>query len=137
MFLNNHFQLKQTKNPRKTENVTRVYFAPLTIILFFFKKNNKNRAVFFLLYFKLIKKKAIGVNHYLRGVMEEGSNNVEMAGAVIAFKLKEASSWWQDINESPFWQDRIFHVLAALYSIVAAVALVRPPHLPCLFLCLC
>ncbi|KAJ6726115.1 TOBAMOVIRUS MULTIPLICATION PROTEIN 3 [Salix purpurea] len=55
--------------------------------------------------------------------MEEGSNSVEMAGAVIAFKLKEASSWWQDINESPFWQDRIFHVLAALYSIVAAVAL--------------
>uniref|UniRef100_A0A6N2NGM8 THH1/TOM1/TOM3 domain-containing protein n=1 Tax=Salix viminalis TaxID=40686 RepID=A0A6N2NGM8_SALVM len=56
--------------------------------------------------------------------MEEGSNSVEMAGAVIAFKLKEASSWWQDINESPFWQDRIFHVLAALYSIVAAVALI-------------
>ncbi|KAG6764385.1 hypothetical protein POTOM_031853 [Populus tomentosa] len=57
-----------------------------------------------------------------------------MAGSVIAFKLKEASSWWQDINESPVWQDRIFHVLAALYGLVAAVALVRPPHLPYLFL---
>ena len=68
--------------------------------------------------------------------MEEGSSSVEMAGSVIAFKLKEASSWWQDINESPVWQDRIFHVLAALYGLVAVVALVRPPHLPYLFLCL-
>jgi hypothetical protein len=68
--------------------------------------------------------------------MEEGSSGVEMAGAVIAFELKEASSWWQDINESPVWQDRTFHVLAALYGLVAAVALVRPPHLPYLFLCL-
>jgi hypothetical protein len=68
--------------------------------------------------------------------MEEGSSSVEMAGAVIAFELKEASSWWQDINESPVWQDRIFHVLAALYGLVAVVALVRPPPLPYLFLCL-
>ncbi|CAK7326918.1 unnamed protein product [Dovyalis caffra] len=57
--------------------------------------------------------------------MEEGSSSVEMAGAVIAFKLKEASSWWQDINESPVWQDRIFHVLAGLYGLVAAVALIQ------------
>jgi uncharacterized membrane protein YdbT with pleckstrin-like domain len=30
--------------------------------------------------------------------------------------------WWRDINESPLWQDRIFHVLAVLYGIVSAVA---------------
>ncbi|KAK6931818.1 THH1/TOM1/TOM3 domain [Dillenia turbinata] len=45
--------------------------------------------------------------------------------AVIAFALKEASSWWDDVNESSFWQDRIFHVLSILYGVVAAVALVQ------------
>ena len=25
--------------------------------------------------------------------------------------------WWRDINESPLWQDRIFHALAVLYRI--------------------
>lgn len=44
--------------------------------------------------------------------------------AVVAYALKDASNWWEQINESPAWQDRIFHVLAALYGIVAAVALV-------------
>jgi hypothetical protein len=62
--------------------------------------------------------------------MDKGSSGAEMAGTVISFKLKEASSWWHDINESPFWQDRIFHVLAALYGLVAAVAFVHLPHLP-------
>ncbi|KAL9668032.1 hypothetical protein QQ045_002404 [Rhodiola kirilowii] len=32
-------------------------------------------------------------------------------------------SWWEDVNESPLWQDRIFHGLAVLYGIVAVVAL--------------
>ncbi|MBA0621056.1 hypothetical protein Godav_006708 [Gossypium davidsonii] len=45
--------------------------------------------------------------------------------AVIALKLKDASNWWHDINESTLWQDRIFHILAALYGLVAAVALVQ------------
>ncbi|KAJ6719003.1 TOBAMOVIRUS MULTIPLICATION PROTEIN 3 [Salix purpurea] len=57
--------------------------------------------------------------------MDKGSGGAEMAGAVIAFRLKEASSWWHDINESPVWQDRIFHVLAALYGLVAVVALIQ------------
>jgi hypothetical protein len=39
--------------------------------------------------------------------------------------LKEASNWWSDVNESPIWQDRIFHVLAVLYGIVSLVAVVR------------
>ncbi|KAE8661480.1 Protein TOM THREE [Hibiscus syriacus] len=51
------------------------------------------------------------------------NNGVEEA--VVALKLKEASNWWHDVNESPLWQDRIFHILAALYGLVAAVALVQ------------
>lgn len=45
--------------------------------------------------------------------------------AVAAFELKHAISWWDNVNESPLWQDRIFHILAVLYGIVAAVALVQ------------
>ncbi|KAH7516679.1 protein TOM THREE HOMOLOG 1 [Ziziphus jujuba] len=44
---------------------------------------------------------------------------------VIAYKLTEASSWWHDINESPLWQDRIFYLLAALYGVVSAIALIQ------------
>ncbi|WZZ73802.1 hypothetical protein YC2023_085172 [Brassica napus] len=29
-----------------------------------------------------------------------------------ALNLKEASSWWSHVNESPVWQDRIFHSLS-------------------------
>lgn len=39
--------------------------------------------------------------------------------------LKEASNWWSDVNESPIWQDRIFHVLAVLYGIVSLVAVIQ------------
>ncbi|CAH9102788.1 unnamed protein product [Cuscuta epithymum] len=45
--------------------------------------------------------------------------------ALVAFQLKDAISWWDRVNESPLWQDRIFHILAILYGIVAAVALVQ------------
>ncbi|KAF7132406.1 hypothetical protein RHSIM_Rhsim09G0075100 [Rhododendron simsii] len=45
--------------------------------------------------------------------------------AVVAYALTEASNWWDQINKSPAWQDRIFHVLAALYGVVAVVALVQ------------
>ncbi|KAE8663892.1 Protein TOM THREE [Hibiscus syriacus] len=51
------------------------------------------------------------------------SNGAEEA--VVALKLKEASNWWNDVNDSPLWQDRIFHILAALYGLVAAVAFVQ------------
>ncbi|KAJ0094180.1 hypothetical protein Patl1_15800 [Pistacia atlantica] len=50
---------------------------------------------------------------------------MDVTPAVIAHTLKDASNWWEDVNESPLWQDRIFHVLAALYGLVAAVALVQ------------
>ena len=45
--------------------------------------------------------------------------------AVVALRLKDATSWWDVVNHSPAWQDRIFHVLSLLYGIVAAVALVQ------------
>ncbi|KAL9680771.1 hypothetical protein QQ045_012550 [Rhodiola kirilowii] len=35
------------------------------------------------------------------------------------------SSWWEDVNESTLWQDRLFYALAVLYGLVAAVALVQ------------
>ncbi|KAK7368570.1 hypothetical protein VNO80_10597 [Phaseolus coccineus] len=47
------------------------------------------------------------------------------AAAVAALDLTESSNWWRDINTSPLWQDRIFHLLAILYGIVAAIALVQ------------
>ncbi|KAG9142273.1 hypothetical protein Leryth_007704 [Lithospermum erythrorhizon] len=46
--------------------------------------------------------------------------------AMMALRLKnEAISWWGEVNESPLWQDRIFHVLCAFYGVVATVALVQ------------
>ncbi|XP_062014357.1 tobamovirus multiplication protein 3-like [Rosa rugosa] len=50
---------------------------------------------------------------------------VQSAAAVIAYNLRQSSSWWHDINASPLWQDRIFHGLAILYVLVAFVALVQ------------
>ncbi|KAE9615769.1 hypothetical protein Lalb_Chr04g0258801 [Lupinus albus] len=47
------------------------------------------------------------------------------AAAVAAIELTASSSWWNDINESPVWQNNIFHTLSVLYAIVAAVALVQ------------
>ena len=44
---------------------------------------------------------------------------------VAALDFTETSNWWRDINDSPLWQDRTFHLLAVLYGIVAAVALVQ------------
>jgi len=46
------------------------------------------------------------------------------SSAIVAFNLKEGKNWWWDVNESPVWQDRIFHVLAVLYGIVSVIAVV-------------
>lgn len=45
--------------------------------------------------------------------------------AVTAFLLKDASNWWNNINDSHLWQDRIFLILSILYGIVSVVALVQ------------
>ncbi|KAG2297930.1 hypothetical protein Bca52824_034402 [Brassica carinata] len=44
------------------------------------------------------------------------------AAAVIALNLKDAN-WWLDVNESPFWQDRILRILAGLYGIVSVTVI--------------
>ncbi|KAM3324760.1 tobamovirus multiplication protein 3 isoform X2 [Capsicum chacoense] len=44
---------------------------------------------------------------------------------VTAYKLNETINWWEDVNRSVEWQNRIFHLLAVLYGLVAAVALVQ------------
>lgn len=38
--------------------------------------------------------------------------------------LQDASDWWNHVNYSDDWQNRIYHLLAALYAFVAAIALV-------------
>ncbi|KAI5678293.1 hypothetical protein M9H77_09243 [Catharanthus roseus] len=45
--------------------------------------------------------------------------------AAVAHSLVDALSWWDKVNESTVWQDRIFHVLAGLYGVVAVIALVQ------------
>ncbi|KAM7463321.1 hypothetical protein LguiA_031442 [Lonicera macranthoides] len=48
------------------------------------------------------------------------------SAAVVLYSIKKgALSWWEQVNGSPLWQDRIFHIISALYGIVAAVALVQ------------
>ncbi|KAL5721568.1 Tobamovirus multiplication protein 3 [Ranunculus cassubicifolius] len=44
---------------------------------------------------------------------------------VMAYQLKNAFNWWDDVNNSVLWQNRIFHTLAGLYGFVAVVALIQ------------
>ncbi|KAJ8565279.1 hypothetical protein K7X08_007855 [Anisodus acutangulus] len=53
------------------------------------------------------------------------STATSTATAVVTYQLNEAMNWSEDVNRSIVWQNRIFHVLAILYGIVAAVALVQ------------
>lgn len=55
--------------------------------------------------------------------METSSLGIDNSG-VPAFLLTDGTSWWQEINYSRLWQDRIFFTLAALYGVVGIVALV-------------
>ncbi|XP_039146228.1 tobamovirus multiplication protein 3-like [Dioscorea cayenensis subsp. rotundata] len=54
---------------------------------------------------------------------------VVAAVAVAAFR--SASNWWDDVNHSLLWQDRIFHALAALYGLVSVVALIQLVRIEC------
>uniref|UniRef100_A0A452YS54 THH1/TOM1/TOM3 domain-containing protein n=1 Tax=Aegilops tauschii subsp. strangulata TaxID=200361 RepID=A0A452YS54_AEGTS len=51
--------------------------------------------------------------------------------AAAAAALNGAVDWWKDVNDSPMWQDRIFHALAVLYGIVSVVALVQLIRIEC------
>uniref|UniRef100_A0A0E0K819 THH1/TOM1/TOM3 domain-containing protein n=1 Tax=Oryza punctata TaxID=4537 RepID=A0A0E0K819_ORYPU len=42
-----------------------------------------------------------------------------------------APDWWNDVNNSPMWQDRTFHALAVLYGAVSFVALVQLIRIEC------
>ncbi|KAI3923218.1 hypothetical protein MKW92_042883 [Papaver armeniacum] len=47
------------------------------------------------------------------------------ANFIMAYRLTNASDWWVEVNNSPIWQNRIFHTLAGLYGFVAVVALIQ------------
>ncbi len=53
---------------------------------------------------------------------------VVVVGAAMAASTAAAVApdWWNDVNNSPMWQDRSFHALATLYGAVSFVALVSP-----------
>ncbi|KAF8398779.1 hypothetical protein HHK36_014637 [Tetracentron sinense] len=51
--------------------------------------------------------------------------STENPAAIIAYGLENASDWWEEVNNSPVWQNRIFHILAGLYGLVAVVALIQ------------
>ncbi|KAI3711118.1 hypothetical protein L2E82_14132 [Cichorium intybus] len=55
----------------------------------------------------------------------DGASMGPSEASVVMYTLKDAYSIWDVINNSPVWQDRIFYALAALYGIVAIVALVQ------------
>ncbi|KAM0026978.1 hypothetical protein Hdeb2414_s0020g00564291 [Helianthus debilis subsp. tardiflorus] len=44
---------------------------------------------------------------------------------IMMFTLKDASDWWHVLNDTPVWQDRIFHGMAVLYGLVAIVAMMQ------------
>ncbi|XP_072983090.1 tobamovirus multiplication protein 3-like [Typha latifolia] len=50
---------------------------------------------------------------------------------VAAVALESAVSWWDEVNNSAMWQDRIFHTLAGLYGLVGAVALIQLVRIEC------
>ncbi|KAL9245929.1 hypothetical protein vseg_019524 [Gypsophila vaccaria] len=50
---------------------------------------------------------------------------------VKAYVLKDGLNWWNDVNESLIWQDRIFHFLAFLYGFISVVALVQLVRIQC------
>nr|XP_043624806.1 tobamovirus multiplication protein 3-like [Erigeron canadensis] len=49
----------------------------------------------------------------------------ESSVTMMMYTLKDSYTLWDYINDSPVWQDRIFHTLAALYGVVSLVALVQ------------
>ncbi|KAF8099251.1 hypothetical protein N665_0247s0034 [Sinapis alba] len=59
------------------------------------------------------------------GLFPMHSLSSSSAASLVALNLKETTNWWSDVNESPFWQDRIFHILAVLYGIVSVIAVIQ------------
>lgn len=47
------------------------------------------------------------------------------------YTLKDSYNLWDVLNDSPIWQDRIFHILSALYAIVSLAAIVQLIRIQC------
>ncbi|CAH8353798.1 unnamed protein product [Eruca vesicaria subsp. sativa] len=52
-------------------------------------------------------------------------HSLSSPSSTASLNLKEATNWWWDVNESPLWQDRIFHILAVLYGVVSVIAVIQ------------
>ncbi|KAL6658047.1 hypothetical protein ACP70R_004294 [Stipagrostis hirtigluma subsp. patula] len=49
----------------------------------------------------------------------------EMAAAAAGGVALALRGWWEEVNESPAWQDGVFFSLSAAYALVSAVALIQ------------
>ncbi|KAG6527274.1 hypothetical protein ZIOFF_009371 [Zingiber officinale] len=54
-----------------------------------------------------------------------------MASPSVFLLLRSGDDWWDEVNNSVSWQDRIFHTLAVLYGLVSAVALIQLVRIEC------
>ncbi|KAI0510153.1 hypothetical protein KFK09_010753 [Dendrobium nobile] len=45
--------------------------------------------------------------------------------------VSSASDWWEEMNESAVWQNRIFFTLASLFGLISAVALIQLIRIEC------
>lgn len=54
------------------------------------------------------------------------SSSSSSTAALVAGGNVALRGWWEDVNESPAWQDGAFFALTAAYALVSAVALVSP-----------
>ncbi|KAJ6809717.1 tobamovirus multiplication protein 3-like [Iris pallida] len=61
----------------------------------------------------------------------DSSAEVTAATVAVANALRSASDWWDQVNGSVVWQDWIFHVLAGLFGLVSAVALIQLVRIEC------
>lgn len=50
---------------------------------------------------------------------------------VSAHKLRDATDWWHEVNDSTMWQDRIFQTLAGMYAFISVVALIQLVRIQC------
>ncbi|CAA7403434.1 unnamed protein product [Spirodela intermedia] len=51
--------------------------------------------------------------------------------AMASHGLRNAADWWEAVNNSPLWQDWIFHTLAGLFGLVGVVALIQLIRIEC------
>ncbi|KAH0462264.1 hypothetical protein IEQ34_009839 [Dendrobium chrysotoxum] len=51
--------------------------------------------------------------------------------SVATSAVSSASDWWEEMNESAVWQNRIFFTLASLFGLISAVALIQLIRIEC------